>query len=339
MSALCIHVANVISVAIGMVLTFIITQIPCDYKTQRRMLSIIRRVFPKRHEEYQYHDLAHHILRCGVEKENRTGENAISVMGYMMRFNLRGWKLPLLTTKKVSFDLISKELVMFIKGITDNKWLQDQKCSIWNGNSSREYFDKMGWPDREVGELGQIYGWQWRHWGAEYKTCHDDYTGKGIDQLAKVIDSLKNNPNDRRIILSAWNLKDIPNMALPPCHVMAQFYVANGELSCEVYQRSCDLFLGAPFNYASYAALTMLLCHMTGLEPGELIHVTGDTHIYKNHVDAIKKQLARTPYPFPTLKIVGNFKTVQDLDSNLDHKSFEIHDYQHHPSISAPMAS
>lgn len=208
-----------------------------------------------------------------------------------MRFDLRNNVFPLLTTKKVFHRAIFEELLWFIKGSTNAKELQDKNIHIWDGNSTRDFLDKCGFYDREEGDLGPVYGFQWRHFGAEYKTCHDDYTGQGIDQLNQVIERIRNNPYDRRIIMSAWNVMDIPKMALPPCHCFVQFYVANGELSCQLYQRAADMGIGTPFNIASYALLTHMIAHVTGLKPGDFIHSLGDSHVYLTHIEPLKEQV------------------------------------------------
>uniref|UniRef100_A0A182TA77 Thymidylate synthase n=1 Tax=Anopheles maculatus TaxID=74869 RepID=A0A182TA77_9DIPT len=251
-----------------------------------------------------------------------------------MRFSLRNGVIPLLTTKKVFFRGVAEELLWFVKGSTNAKELQAKGIRIWDGNSTREYLDSCGFTDREEGDLGPVYGFQWRHFGATYKTCHDDYTGQGIDQLAKVIDTLKNNPYDRRIIMSAWNPSDIPNMALPPCHCLAQFFVADGELSCQMYQRSADVGLGVPFNIASYSLLTHMIAHVTGLKAGEFIHTTGDTHIYLNHVDALREQIERTPEKFPTLVIKRKVESIDDFNF----ADFEIMNYNPQSAIKMKMA-
>lgn len=186
---------------------------------------------------------------------------------------------------------IAEELLWFIQGSTDAKLLQAKNVRIWDGNSTREFLDKQGFADREEGDLGPVYGFQWRHFGAEYKTCQDDYAGQGVDQLNDVIERIRKNPNDRRIIMCAWNPVDIPRMALPPCHCLVQFYVANGELSCQLYQRSADMGLGVPFNIASYALLTHMMAHITGLKPGDFVHTLGDAHIYLNHIEPLKEQV------------------------------------------------
>jgi thymidylate synthase len=184
---------------------------------------------------------------------------------------------------------------------------------IWDDNGTREFLDKLGFQSREVGDLGPVYGHQWRHFGAKYVDAKTNYTGLGVDQLAQVIHTINTNPNDRRIILNAWNPTDLPSMALPPCHVLAQFYVANGELSCQMYQRSCDLGLGVPFNIASYSLLTILIAHVCGLKAGEFVHVLGDAHVYSNHIEPLKQQLERTPLPFPTLTLARKVESIDDF--------------------------
>jgi len=221
-------------------------------------------------------------MENGVHKNDRTGTGTISVFGYQMRFNLQQG-FPLLTTKKLHLRSIIYELLWFLKGETNIKYLHDNKVSIW---------DEWAAPD---GELGPIYGYQWRSWHSA--------DGKVIDQISKVVKSIKDNPDSRRHIVSAWNVGDLEKMALPPCHVMFQFYVANGKLSCQLYQRSCDIFLGVPFNIASYALLTMMIAQVTGLQPGEFVHTLGDAHIYLNHTEQVKLQLTRTPFPSPVMKV------------------------------------
>lgn len=208
-----------------------------------------------------------------------------------MRFSLRDDIFPLLTTKRVFWRAVLEELLWFIKGSTDAKELQAKNVRIWDGNSSRDFLDKNGFLDREEGDLGPIYGFQWRHYGAEYKKCSDDYTGQGIDQLNNVINTIRTNPSDRRIIMNAWNVIDLPKMALPPCHCFVQFYVADGELSCQLYQRAADMGLGIPFNIASYALLTCMIAHVTNLKPGDFVHTLGDTHIYLNHIEPLEEQV------------------------------------------------
>lgn len=285
-------------------------------------------------EEQSYLQLIRDILSKGNKRLDRTGVGTLSIFGAQMRFSLRDGVIPLLTTKKVFFRGVAEELLWFIKGSTNAKELQAKGIRIWDGNSTREYLDSCGFVDREEGDLGPVYGFQWRHFGASYGTCHDDYNGKGIDQLAEVIDKIKNNPYDRRIIMSAWNPIDIPNMALPPCHCLAQFYVADGELSCQMYQRSADVGLGVPFNIASYSLLTHMIAHVTGLKAGDFIHSTGDTHIYLNHVDALREQLKRKPSKFPTLA----FKRKVDSIDDFCFEDFEIKNYNPQSTIKMQMA-
>ena len=237
----------------------------------------------------QYLDLLRDVMENGVDKMDRTGVGTRSVFGRQMRFDLnKGF--PLLTTKKMHLKSIIYELLWFIKGDTNVKYLQDHGVRIWNE-----------WAD-ENGDLGPIYGSQWRNWN-----------GEGIDQLAQVIETLKHNPNDRRMIVSAWNVAKVPEMKLPPCHMMFQFYVANSKLSCMLYQRSCDMFLGVPFNIASYALLTMMMAQVCGLELGEFVHTLGDTHIYHNHFEQVREQLSREPLDLPQMKINPCVKDINDF--------------------------
>ncbi|XP_016987678.1 thymidylate synthase [Drosophila rhopaloa] len=290
---------------------------------------------PINRDEEQYLDLLRHIIANGERRTDRTKVGTLSVFGSQMRFNMRE-SFPLLTTKRVFFRGVAEELLWFVAGKTDAKLLQAKKVHFWDGNSTREFLDNLGHTERAVGDLGPVYGFQWRHFGAEYGTCEDDYTGKGIDQLRQVIDTIKKNPSDRRIIMSAWNPVDIPKMALPPCHCLAQFYVSQtrGELSCQLYQRSADMGLGVPFNIASYALLTHMIAHVTGLKPGDFVHTFGDTHVYLNHVDPLKEQLKRTPRPFPKLVIK---RQVQDIE-DFRFEDFEIVDYNPYPTIKMDMA-
>lgn len=258
----------------------------------------------------QYLDMLRYVLENGVDKMDRTGVGTRSVFGQQMRFDLsKGF--PLMTTKKMHLKSIIHELLWFIKGDTNVKYLQDNGVRIWNE-----------WAD-ENGDLGLIYGSQWRNWN-----------GEGIDQLAQVVDKLKNNPNDRRMIVSAWNVSKIPEMHLPPCHMMFQFYVANGKLSCMLYQRSCDMFLGVPFNIASYALLTMMLAQVCDLEPGEFVHTLGDTHIYHNHFEQVKEQLRREPLPLPTMKLNPQVKDINDFK----YEDFTLENYECYGAIKAQVA-
>jgi thymidylate synthase len=256
----------------------------------------------------QYLDLLDHVLSNGIKKNDRTGTGTMSVFGYQMRFNLEEG-FPVLTTKKLHLKSIIYELLWFISGDTNIKYLNDNGVRIWN-----EWADKNG-------NLGPVYGSQWRSWQAA--------DGKKIDQLSNVIDSLKNSPDSRRHIVSAWNVGEIDKMALPPCHLMFQFYVGNGKLSCMLYQRSADIFIGVPFNIASYSLLTMMIAKITGLQPGEFVHVLGDAHIYLNHIDQVKLQLTREPYRLP--KIIIN-RDVTDIN-DFHYEDFTLVDYIAHPHI------
>ncbi|XP_055389644.1 thymidylate synthase [Condylostylus longicornis] len=286
------------------------------------------------HDENQYLQLIKKIIETGVKKGDRTGTGTVSIFGTQMRFNLRDGIFPLLTTKRVFWRAVVEELLWFIHGKTDAKLLQEKGIKIWDGNSTREFLDKSGFTDREVGDLGPIYGFQWRHFGAKYGTCNDDYNEKGIDQLKNVIDRIKNDPTDRRIIMSAWNPIDLPEMALPPCHCFIQFYVSNDELSCQMYQRSADMGLGVPFNIASYSLLTYMIAHITGLKPGDFVHTMGDTHVYLNHIEPLKEQLKRTPRAFPKLNIKRKIENIEDFKF----EDFEIIGYNPYPKIAMEMA-
>ncbi|KAH3900164.1 probable Thymidylate synthase [Saccharomycodes ludwigii] len=292
-------------------------------------------------EEQQYLDLCKRIIEEGEFRPDRTGTGTYSIFAPpQLRFNLKDNTFPLLTTKKVFSRSVILELLWFVKGCTDAKELTRQGVRIWEGNGSREYLDSLGLTDRNEGDLGPIYGFQWRHFGAEYKTCYDDYTGQGVDQLASVIDKLKNSPYDRRIIMSAWNPSDFPKMALPPCHVFSQFYVSfpkdggKPKLSCLLYQRSCDMGLGVPFNIASYALLTKMIAQVCNMEPGEFIHTMGDAHVYTDHIDALKQQLERNPRKFPKLTIKRDVKDIDDFK----YEDFEITEYDPHPKITMKMS-
>merc|ERR1719500_844635 len=277
----------------------------------------------------QYLNLIRKIIESGNKRGDRTGTGTLSLFGAQMRFSLRNGTFPLLTTKKVFYRGIAEELFWFIRGSTSAKELQDKNVRIWDGNSSREFLDSIGLQHREEGDLGPVYGFQWRHFGAEYTNMHADYSGQGVDQLAEVINRIKTKPTDRRIIMCAWNPADLDKMALPPCHCLVQFYVADGELSCQLYQRSADMGLGVPFNIASYALLTVMIAHVTGLRPGDFVHTLGDAHVYSNHVEALRQQLERKPKEFPKLVIKREVEKIEDF--NID--DFEVVGYQSHPKI------
>ncbi|KAM3838363.1 thymidylate synthase-like, partial [Diretmus argenteus] len=284
-------------------------------------------------DERGYLDQIRFILQHGSRKGDRTGTGVVSLFGSQARYSLRD-QFPLLTTKRVFWKGILEELLWFIKGSTNAKSLSEKGVKIWDANGSRDFLDKSGFTEREEGDLGPVYGFQWRHYGAEYTDMHADYTGQGVDQLQKVIDTITTNPEDRRIIMCAWNPKDLPLMALPPCHALCQFYVCDGELSCQLYQRSGDMGLGVPFNIASYALLTYMIAHITGLKPGDFVHTLGDAHIYTNHIEPLKIQLEREIRPFPKLKILREVERIDDFRSD----DFEICDYDPHPTIKMQMA-
>jgi len=286
------------------------------------------------HEENQYLDLIRRILADGVQRADRTGTGTLSLFGAQMRYSLKDGVFPMLTTKRVFWRGVAEELLWFIKGSTSAKELQDKRIRIWDGNSTREFLDKRGLTHHEEGDLGPVYGFQWRHFGAAYKTMHDNYDGLGVDQLMNCIEQIRNNPTSRRIVMTAWNPSDLEKMALPPCHMFVQFYVARGALSCQMYQRSADMGLGVPFNIASYALLTRLVAQVCGLEAGEFVHVIGDAHVYLNHVEPLREQLKRTPRKFPVLKINPN---KMDIDS-FEYKDFKVVGYEPHKTIKMKMA-
>ncbi|GAB0097172.1 Thymidylate synthase [Sergentomyia squamirostris] len=286
------------------------------------------------HDEMQYLQLIEKIIDTGVKREDRTGVGTLSIFGAQMRFNLRNDIFPLLTTKRVFWRGVAEELIWFIRGSTNARELQEKNITIWNGNSTREFLDSMGFTEREEGDLGPVYGFQWRHFGAKYRMCHDNYSGEGVDQLQEVIQRIREKPTDRRIIMSAWNPVDLPEMALPPCHCLVQFYVANGELSCQMYQRSADMGLGVPFNIASYALLTRMIAHITDLKPGDFVHTLGDAHVYLNHIEPLRVQLKRTPKTFPTLRITRPLSRIEDFTFD----DLILENYNPHPKISMEMA-
>jgi len=283
------------------------------------------------HDEYQYLHLMNTIMNEGLPVEGRNGQ-VKSMFGSKMVFNLD--RFPLLTTKKIGPKTILRELLWFIKGSTNNQELKDNNVNIWNGNASKGFLESRGL-SYEEGDLGPVYGFQWRHCGADYKDCNTDYSNKGIDQLKWLIGEIKRDPSSRRLILSAWNVADLDKMALPPCHILSQFYVNrdNGTLSCQLYQRSGDMFLGVPFNIASYAFLTYILCKLTGYKPGKLHHVLGDAHIYEEHYHGVMEQLKRVPKRFPTLTISDELKNIDAIDESM----FSLKNYQCYSSIKAPM--
>lgn len=261
----------------------------------------------------QYLDLMQHVLNTGTQKHDRTGTGTISVFGYQMRFDLREG-FPMVTTKKLHLRSILHELIWFLKGDTNIRYLKENGVSIWDE-----------WAD-ENGELGPVYGYQWRSWPTP--------DGRHIDQITQVINQIKNNPDSRRLIVSAWNVAEIENMALPPCHSFFQFYVADGKLSCQLYQRSADIFLGVPFNIASYAMLTLMVAQVCGLQPGEFIHTLGDAHLYNNHLEQAKLQLSREPKPLPQLKLNPEIKDIFEFKF----EDFTLENYEPHAHIKASVA-
>lgn len=261
----------------------------------------------------QYLDLMRHVRDQGCQKGDRTGTGTVSVFGHQMRFDLSA-SFPLLTTKRLHLRSIIYELLWFLQGETNIRYLKENGVSIWDE-----------WAD-DNGELGPVYGYQWRSWPTA--------DGRHIDQISQVIEQLKKTPDSRRMLVSAWNVADIENMALPPCHALFQFYVADGKLSCQLYQRSADIFLGVPFNIASYALLTLMVAQATGLKPGEFIHTLGDAHLYLNHLEQTELQLAREPYPLPQMKLNPAVTSIFDFK----YEDFELVNYQFHPHIKAPVA-
>ncbi|HMU46223.1 MAG TPA: thymidylate synthase [Chitinophagaceae bacterium] len=261
----------------------------------------------------QYLDLLRHILENGTDKTDRTGTGTRSWFGYQMRFDLQEG-FPLVTTKKVHMKSIIYELLWFLKGETNIAYLRENGVSIWDE-----------WADND-GELGPVYGKQWRSWEGK--------DGKVVDQITDLITQIKNNPDSRRLIVSAWNVAELQKMALMPCHTLFQFYVANGKLSCQLYQRSADVFLGVPFNIASYALLTMMIAQVCDLEPGDFVHTFGDVHIYNNHFEQVNLQLSRTPFPLPTMKLNPSVKNI----FSFQFEDFKLENYQSHPAIKAPVA-
>ena len=261
----------------------------------------------------QYLDLMRYVRESGTEKGDRTGTGTLSVFGYQMRFNLEDG-FPLVTTKKVHLKSIIYELLWFLKGSTNIDYLKEHGVSIWDD-----------WAD-ERGELGPVYGAQWRSWPTQ--------DGDSIDQISEVINQIKTNPNSRRLIVSAWNVSQIDNMALPPCHALFQFYVAEGRLSCQLYQRSADIFLGVPFNIASYALLVLMIAKVTGLTPGDFVHTLGDAHLYLNHLSQVDEQLKRKSFPIPKMQITKDVTNILDLE----YEDFVLEGYESHPHISAPIA-
>ena len=285
-------------------------------------------------DELQYLTLIKKIIDTGEERQTRNSITK-SIFGEKLEFDISS-SIPFITTKKLAWKTVIKELLWFLSGSTDNKILLDQNVKIWSGNASREYMNSIGFKSREINDLGPVYGHQWRHFNAEYRDQHTDYTNKGVDQIKYVLELLKNDPMSRRIILSAWNPAQISQMNLPPCHILAQFYVSgNRELSCMLYQRSADVGLGLPFNIASYATLTYILAKLSNLTPKKLIITIGDAHIYQNHEDTLKEQINRSPFKFPTLQInpEKEYNNVEDFVID----DFIVENYTYHETLKMDM--
>lgn len=286
------------------------------------------------HDEKQYLHLIKKLLDHQYYRCDRTLVGTYSDFGATMTFDLHNNTFPLLTTKKVFFNIIAEELFWFLSGSTDVSKLKEKGITIWDQHSNRKFLDLLGFSNRIEGDIGPGYGFQWRHAGAQYIDCKTDYTNQGVDQISHIINTLKTNPSDRRMILSGWNPSDLHLMNLPPCHCLAQFYVYKDELFCQLYQRSCDMGLGVPFNIASYSLLTIILASITNLKPGKFIHVLGDYHVYINHIDLLKQQMKLKPKPFPKLYLTHKILNID----NLNLSDFNLVDYKHHPHIKLPMA-
>lgn len=290
-----------------------------------------------KHEEYQYLNLIQDLLNEGKLEEGRNGKTLRGV-GAAMHFSLENGKIPILTTKKTAWKTCIKELLFFCKGQTDNRILTNQGVGIWKGNTTAEFLESRGLDYEPGASLGPLYGYSWRFWNAPYTGCETDYTGQGIDQLQKVINDLKNpeTRNSRRHVISAWNPEHLDEGVLPPCHILFQFFVTDGnKLSCVLYQRANDEFLGIPFNLASYSVLTNMVAKICGLEPYEFIHYGGDCHIYAEHVKQCQEQISREPYPFPTLEILNQRDNINDYVL----EDFKLKDYQHHAQIKGEMVA
>ncbi len=294
-------------------------------------------------EELEYLKLLTKIVEKGNQKSDRTGVGIYSLFGTQLRFSLEDGKVPMLTTKKIFAKGVVEELLFFLRGETDTTKLEAKGVNIWKGNTRREFLDKIGLKHLPEGHMGKMYGHQWRRFGAhdevaDYESGAYESAPTGIDQIQKVIDLLKTDPNSRRIVVNSWNVKDLDRMCLAPCHPMFQFYVSNGnELSCCFYMRSVDMFLGFPFNLLSYAVLTRIIAAAVGMEAKELIFAGGDTHIYTNHMEQVKTQLSREPFEFPTMEIHKELKSIKDIEA-LEFSDFEFQGYQSHSAIKAEMA-
>tara|TARA_B110000263_G_C15309336_1_gene512182 strand:- start:3761 stop:4900 length:1140 start_codon:yes stop_codon:yes gene_type:complete len=287
----------------------------------------------RNHEEYQYLNMIKHLIQNGESIIDRTSTGVLQDFGASLTFSLENNAFPLLTTKKVFFRAIVEELLWFLSGQTNSKILSEKNINIWERNSTKEYLNSINLNHYNLGDCGPIYGFQWRHWNAKYTDCNTNYHGMGIDQLKNLINNIKNNPNSRRLILSAWNVEQIPEMALPPCHIICQFHVSKKKLSCQLYQRSADVGLGLPFNIASYALLTIILSRICSLSPDKLIITIGNYHIYNNHIEQLKEQIERKPNKFPTLII----ETDKEIDK-FKYEDFKLINYNPYSAIKMNMA-
>lgn len=303
----------------------------CKYHSSKKKIN--KEKMAANEEEQRYLALVREIIEKGDPRLDRTAVGTRALFGRALDFDL-GEHFPLLTTKRVFWRGAVEELLWFIRGNTSAVALAARGVHIWDQNGTREFLDSRGLVDREEGDLGPVYGFQWRHWGAKYTTARADYTGQGVDQLAEVIRKIKEDPADRRIVLSAWNVEALPEMALPPCHMFCQFFVAGDRLSCQMYQRSADMGLGVPFNIASYALLTHLVAHVCGLRPHRLIMVFGDAHVYETHLAPLLEQCDRVPRSFPTLHIKRQVSDIEDFTIG----DLELRDYEPYPPIAMKMA-
>lgn len=288
--------------------------------------------------EQAYLDLVDNCIRNGDRKSDRTKVGTLSLFGAQLEFDLEGSIVPLLTTKKIEYKSVLKELLWIMKGQTDAK---QSGVGLWDSNGSRDFLDSLGFQNRAEGDLGPIYGFQWRHAGAAYIDSRTDYTDMGIDQLQRLVNTLNSNPADRRMIIDSWNVSQLDQMALPPCHCFVQFYVRRQRfLDCKLYQRSADLGLGVPFNIASYSFLMYVISKWCNLVPGKFIHTFGDVHVYSNHVQPLKEQLTRQIYPFPSVEFNGHFALddLKDVKTEDWCDSFVVKNYHHHPPIKLKMA-
>lgn len=288
-------------------------------------------------DEMQYLEAVDRIIREGECRTNRTSTPTRSIFGMQFRYSLRNMTIPVFTTKRVFWSGVVKELLWFIRGCTDAKALSSQGVHIWDRNADRAFLDNLGFHNREEGDLGPVYGFQWRHFGAKYVDCRTDYSGQGIDQLQKVLDQIRSDPDSRRILLVAWNPLDLAEMVLPPCHTLCQFYVSTAQntLSCQLYQRSADMGLGVPFNVASYSLLTHILARLSGLNASEFIHSIGDAHVYEDHILPLKEQISRIPRDMPTVEIGLNAQNGLD---DVTEDKIVLRDYNPLPKIEMRMA-